>query len=84
MTDNQIKTQLLVQGFWQSIVARNFDSEIVVLAIADLLASVAAKLEVSGSNCPLDDRLDCFIDRVRERYPEIVIELLTRRAASRG
>ena len=84
MTDNQIKTQLLVQGFWQSIVARNFDSEIVVLAIADLLASVAAKLEVSGSNCSLDDRLDCFIDRVRERYPEIVIELLTRRAASCG
>lgn len=88
MTNAQIETQLLVQSFWQSIKTRNFDSEIVVLAIADLLASVAAKLDLTpdAPKCSLNDRLDCFIERVKERHPEVIAELLGMRSrrASNG
>lgn len=81
MTNAQIETQLLVQSFWKSIATRNFDSEIVVLAIADLLASLAAKLDLmpDAPKCSLSDRLDCFIDRVKERHPEVIAELLMSR-----
>lgn len=46
------------------------DTEDLVLAMADVLASIAIVLDRrAGGRSTLENRLDAFVVRVRERYP---------------
>lgn len=56
----------------------------VMLIIADIIACVAAQLDLNGQNCPLNDRLDVLIVRVRERYPEVLNDMVHTRTLQRS
>ena len=49
----------------------NLDSEAVVGALADVLATIAAQLDCATGKRELDDRLDSFLARVHETYDRL-------------
>ena len=62
------------------------DSGVFVLALADALACVAARLDLAEGAlaCPLDDRLDSFTARVRAQYRRQLDRMARGPAARRG
>lgn len=63
----------------------NLDSFELTSVLADALASTAASIELYGppeSRCSLNDRIDVFVERVRERYPKIISDMITTKSAS--
>lgn len=79
---SSLHTHDFVAAIFREAHRTNIDSAVMVFALADVLAATAATLELSEPRefrLGLDARLDTFIARVRERYPEIVAEMQKKR-----
>jgi hypothetical protein len=60
---------------------RDLESVELMLVLADAVAAVAATLDTHDVPQKLSDRLDAFVARVEERHPEIMKEMVLKRAA---
>lgn len=56
------------------------DSVEIMFAIADAVAYVAANLDLHCTPTVLNDRIDALVERIRERHPQIVTEIILHRA----
>jgi len=68
-TGMDMKAQSVLLDMLKMFGAKDVDSSVVMLAVADLVGLTAARLDVlGGTPSSLDDRLHSFEARVREAY----------------
>lgn len=74
--------ELIVQEIFQIAARTNVPSDVLVMALAEVLAATAATIDLhvpANRRTSIDDRLDSFIAHVRRRHPEILMAILKNR-----